>query len=175
MRINKLIGIFILLPAWCYAVEFDEIQYSDTTCKNNFILCAIKIVSPKGNNSKTLFFHNGKLRYIILTNKKMKNEGRSSLAMTIGENYNISDTNIDEFLYFKSGDMNQLDKNKRFGDPRYRFLGSPCFHNCSPYLFFDIDYKFKPDEQDKIFFSVPTDDTDFYKSFHLNKRYLDIY
>lgn len=120
MRINKLISIFILLSAWCYA--------------------------------KSLFFHNSKLFYIIFTNQKMENEERSSLAMTIDENHNISNSNIDEFLYFKSDNMNQFDKNKTFGsNPRYRFLENPCY-NCSPDLIFDIDYKFKPDEKDKIFF-----------------------
>ena len=41
------------------------------------------------------------------------------------------------------------------------------------FISFNIDNKFKPDEKDKIFFSIPTDNTDFYKSFYLNKDYIE--
>ncbi|HFC6978737.1 TPA: hypothetical protein ACFPBL_002103, partial [Neisseria meningitidis] len=48
-----------------------------------------------------------------------------------------------------------------------------CRTHCNPYSLFDIDSKYKPDEKDKIFFSIPTDNTDFYKGFYLNKDYIE--
>ena len=101
------------------------------------------------------------------TNQQMENQGRPSLAMFISDD-KISDTNIDEFL--ASFDP---DKYRIFHDPRYKFLPLVCRTHCDPYSLFNIDNKFKPDEKDKIFFSIPTDDIDFYKSFYLNKDYIE--
>ncbi|WII93637.1 hypothetical protein QEO94_02005 [Kingella negevensis] len=165
MYSNKLITLFFLLPLLCHAVEFDETQYND--CKNEPMLCATEINSPKGNNSKSMWFDNGKLVFIAFTNQQMKNQGYPSLAMFISDD-KISSTNIDEFLA-----SIHPDKYRRSHDPRYKFLPLVCRTDCNPYSLFNIDSKFTPDEKDKIFFSIPTDNTDFYKSFYLNKDYIE--
>lgn len=166
MYSNKLITLFFLLPLLCHAVEFDETLYND--CKDRPMLCAARIYSPKGNNYKSMWYDdNGKLAFIAFTNQQMKNQGRPSLAMIISDD-KISDTNIDEFLASFDPDKYQI-----FHNPRYKFLPLVCRTHCDPYSLFNIDNKFKPDEKDKIFFSIPTDNTDFYKSFYLNKDYIE--
>ena len=107
------------------------------------------------------------LVFISFTNQQMENQSHLSLAMFISDD-KISSTNIDEFL--ASFDP---DKYRIFHDPRYKFLPLVCRTHCNPYSLFNIDNKFKPDEKDKIFFSIPTDNTDFYKSFYLNKDYIE--
>ena len=114
-----------------------------------------------------MWFDNGKLVFISFTNQQMENQSRLSLAMFISDD-KISSTNIDEFL--ASFDP---DKYRIFHDPRYKFLPLVCETHCDPYSLFNIDNKFKPDDKDKIFFSIPTDDTDFYKSFYLDKDYIE--
>lgn len=165
MYINKLMPFFLAFPLFCQAVEFDETQYN--FCKDEPMLCAIRVNSPNGNNYKSMWFDNGKLVFISFTNQQMKNQGHPSLAMFIS-NDKISSTNVDEFL----ASINP-NKYRKFHDPRYKFLPLVCRTHCDPYFLFNIDRKFKPDEKDKIFFLIPTDNADFYKGFYLNKDYIE--